>query len=347
MSSSNEEVREDSPSSEINYRRLFETARDGILILDGRTQKIIDSNESMTKLSGYSREQLSGQELLEIGFFKNAEKCRIAFAEINQKGCIFCEDAALQTKTGKNLDIEFSANIYQENERQFIQCHIRDITVRKAERERMAQTSVVLAQIAGKAASLGGWTIKLPERTLTWSDENCAIHEVPPGYQPTLEEGIGYYPEEYRAEVIRYVDNCIQNGTPYDFELPKYTAKGRLIWVRSIGAAVRDDEDKIIGVQGAFQDITSRKLAEIERESLIKELQSALAEVRTLREFLPICSYCKKVRDDQNYWLQIENYISVHTSTQFSHGICPDCYENLVPQIEKLKQRIGDTDALD
>jgi glucose-6-phosphate 1-dehydrogenase len=139
---------------------------------------------------------------------------------------------------------------------------------------------------------------------------------------------------------MRYVDNCAQDGTPYDFEMPKYTAKGRLIWVRSIGEAMRDEEGNIIGVQGAFQDITARKQVEAEREKLIKELQNALAEVRTLQEFLPICSYCRKVRDDANYWSQIESYISEHTHTKFSHSICPDCYEQEVtPQLEKLKRQ--------
>jgi hypothetical protein len=175
------------------------------------------------------------------------------------------------------------------------------------------------------------------------SDENCAIHDLPPGHTPTLEEGIGFFPPEQRAEVIRCVEACAQDGTPYDFELPKHTATGRLIWVRSIGEAVRDDTGKIVRLQGAFQDITQRKMAEVEREKLIEELQNALLEVRTLREFLPICSYCKKVRDDENYWSQIESYLSKHTSTKFSHGICPECYEMEVgPQLDEFKRRNTD-----
>ena len=224
---------------------------------------------------------------------------------------------------------------------------VMDITERHAAREQLAQRAALLAQVAGQVARLGGWTIELPERTLTWSDENCAIHEVPPGYKPTLEEGIGYFPPEHRAEVIRYVETCAREGTPYDFELPKYTAKGRLIWVRSIGEAVRDAEGKIIRLQGAFQDITKRKQVEAEREKLIKELQDALAEVKTLREFLPLCSYCKKVRDDQNYWSQIESYIARHTDTQFTHGICPECYEmKVAPELEKMRRRNSDRQDL-
>lgn len=119
-----------------------------------------------------------------------------------------------------------------------------------------------LSQIAGRIAKLGGWSIKLPEWDLTWSDENCAIHEVPPGYKPTLAEGIGYFPENYRDQVKRLVEKCAKDGTAYDFELPKYTAKGNLIWVRSIGEAIYDENGKIVGLQGAFQDISAQKKIE-------------------------------------------------------------------------------------
>lgn len=83
-------------------------------------------------------------------------------------------------------------------------------------------------------------------------------------------------------------------------------------------------------IYSVARDITARKLAEEERERLVAELQTALAEVRTLREFLPICSYCKRIRDDENYWHGVETYISRHTATQFSHGICPACYAQVV-----------------
>ena len=116
-----------------------------------------------------------------------------------------------------------------------------------------------LREVACRAARLGGWTIDLPARHLTWSDENCAIHDVPPGYQPTLEQGIELFPEEHRAEVRRKVEACERDGTPYEFELPKYTATGRLIWVHSFGEAVRDESGRIVRLQGAFQDITERK----------------------------------------------------------------------------------------
>ncbi|MGH9760679.1 MAG: response regulator, partial [Blastocatellia bacterium] len=75
-------------------------------------------------------------------------------------------------------------------------------------------------------------------------------------------------------------------------------------------------------------------------ESRIRELQEALDNVRTLETLLPICSYCKRIRDDRNYWAGVEEYISSHSDSKFSHGICPDCYMTIVePQIKNLGSR--------
>jgi PAS domain S-box-containing protein len=88
-------------------------------------------------------------------------------------------------------------------------------------------------------------------------------------------------------------------------------------------------------IYSVARDITARKRAEEDRERLVRELRAALAEVRTLREILPICSYCKQIRDDENYWQSVESYISKHTNTRFSHGICPSCFEKIVePQLD-------------
>src|SRR6185436_3858335 len=223
-------VFEDLRTSEARYRLLFESARDGILILDSDNLQIIDVNPFMAELLGYSPDELLGKELWEIGLFNDKDEIQIAFRQLQDVGYIRHEDVQLKSRSGEAREIEFVCNIYAEDNRQFIQCNVRDITERQAAREQAAQSAALLAQMAGKAARLGGWTIDLPERTLTWSDENCAIHDVPPGYKPTLEEGIGYFPPEYRAEVTRHVEECAREGTPYDFEFPKYTARGRLIW---------------------------------------------------------------------------------------------------------------------
>ena len=69
----------------------------------------------------------------------------------------------------------------------------------------------------------------------------------------------------------------------------------------------------------------------------VAELEDALARVKRLQGLLPICSYCKKIRNDRNYWQQLENYIGERSEAQFSHGICPDCFEKFArPELEKL-----------
>jgi PAS domain S-box-containing protein len=89
-------------------------------------------------------------------------------------------------------------------------------------------------------------------------------------------------------------------------------------------------------IYSVARDVTDLKQAEQERELLVSELQEALAEVSTLQEILPICSYCRKIRDDENYWHTVEGYISEHTSTRFSHSICPSCMKiHVEPQLKK------------
>ncbi len=93
------------------------------------------------------------------------------------------------------------------------------------------------------------------------------------------------------------------------------------------------DRDRCVAsVVCISKDITDRKRIEDERERLIQELREALAQVRNLSGLLPICASCKKIRDDQGYWTQIESYIHEHSEAKFSHGICPECREQLYPE---------------
>ena len=72
----------------------------------------------------------------------------------------------------------------------------------------------------------------------------------------------------------------------------------------------------------------------------IKELQSAMAQIKTLQGILPICTYCKKIRDDKQYWREVESYVATHTEAQFSHGICPDCYKKYIqPGLDKIEKK--------
>ena len=122
-------------ASELRYRRLFEAARDGILILDAASRKITDMNPYMVELLGFSPAELLGKELWEIGLLKDVQASQDAFRELEQKGYIRYEDLPLQTKEGRRREVEFVSNVYAEDGHQVIQCNIRDITERKRAEE--------------------------------------------------------------------------------------------------------------------------------------------------------------------------------------------------------------------
>ncbi|MFZ4438877.1 MAG: PAS domain S-box protein [Syntrophales bacterium] len=105
-------------------------------------------------------------------------------------------------------------------------------------------------------------------------------------------------------------------------------------WQQWTNRAFFDDKGRPARFQAIGQDITERKQAEETLKEEHRRLQQALDEVRTLRGIVPICSYCKNIRDDEGYWNQVEQYVSKHTDAKFSHGICPACFEREMKGIE-------------
>src|SRR4030042_1401492 len=118
-------------NSETRYRRLFEAARDGILILDAETGQIVDVNPFMLEILGYSREELLGKKLWEIGTFRDIEESKATSAELKSQGYVRYDDLPLVTKDGRKIAVEFVSNVYLVNHYKVIQCNIRDTTERK------------------------------------------------------------------------------------------------------------------------------------------------------------------------------------------------------------------------
>ncbi len=133
--------------SEIRYRRLFETAKDGILILDNDNGRISDANPFMSELLGYSHEQFAGKELWEIGLFSDKAANEAAVRELQEKGYIRYEHLPLETSRGLRVEVEIVANAYREDHHRVIQCNIRDITERSRLEKQMQEQTAALADL--------------------------------------------------------------------------------------------------------------------------------------------------------------------------------------------------------
>src|SRR5258705_4794548 len=138
-----------------------------------------------------------------------------------------------------------------------------------------------------------------------------------------------------RERTLRQNGEVRAGGRALGFENRYLCKDGSYRWFLWKGAP--DAPERTI--YSVARNITARKQAEEERERLVEELRGALAEVRTLQAILPICSYCRKIRDDENYWQTVEGYVARHTNSRFTHSVCPSCYEKeLEPQIGKLER---------
>jgi PAS domain S-box-containing protein len=131
-----------------------------------------------------------------------------------------------------------------------------------------------------------------------------------------------------------FIKKIETSGFAKDFEEKLRDKNGREMDCQITATVRRSVDGAINGYQGIIRDVTEIKKNQIEREELIADLQNALKEVKTLSGLLPICSHCKKIRDDNGYWNQIESYIHEHSEAEFSHGICQECAEKYYPDMD-------------
>lgn len=166
-------------------------------------------------------------------------------------------------------------------------------------------------------------------------------------YDNKIEEFTGYKKGDFDSRRMKWCDvilpedrerakekfiRGLETNNLYRREYRIKDKEGKIIWIHEKGHIVPDLNGQIDYVAGVFFNVTElkvarlkRKDAEAERVKLIGELQNALAQIKTLKGLLPICAHCKKIRDDQGYWQQMETFIRDHSQAEFSHGICPEC----------------------
>lgn len=166
-------------------------------------------------------------------------------------------------------------------------------------------------------------------------------------YNPLAEKFHGFTAKEVIGRTVQEIhtkeniaparfDEAIENirkKGEHSYIIEKST-EGGIRYIEARVSGIYDSKGELVGYANFSHDITESRKAEEERENLISQLKKALFEVETLSGLLPICSYCKKIRDDKGYWSQIETYIRKHSKAEFTHSICPECEKRALERLD-------------
>jgi len=251
--------------SEIRYRRLFEAANDGVILLDPGTRKITDANPFMIRLLGYPREQLVGKELFEIGLLKDESASREMFQMLKRQHEVRYDDLPLESQDGRHQEVEVVANLYDENGRQVIQCNIRDITERKLAEDVLRRNEALFSALI-EQAPVGVYVVDAGFRLLQVNPVGVsAFQNVNPLIGRDFSEIVHIiWPKRVADEVVEHFRHTLRTGESY--QSPGLTGLRRDIGTREIYEWQIERVTLPAGEHGVvcfFSNITERKKAEI------------------------------------------------------------------------------------
>ncbi len=246
-------------ASEEQYRRLFESAKDGILILNAETGCVVDANPFMTELTGYPRDHFLGRRLWEIGPLADVAASKASFAELQAKDYVRYEELPLKTRDGRKVDVEFISNVYLVNGKKVIQCNVRDITVRKR-----AEDELRLRERAIEAVSQGIIITDAsgPDNLITYASPGFTIltgYEIKEvlGRNCRFLQGPGTDPAS-----IALLRDAVRDGRSCAVELLNFRKDRSSFWNHVAISPVRDGDGRVTNFVGVQTDVTARRQLE-------------------------------------------------------------------------------------
>jgi two-component system, cell cycle sensor histidine kinase and response regulator CckA len=332
--------------SEEKYRTILETIEDGYFEVD-LAGNITFSNGSLSRMLGYSKDELLGMNNRQLMDKENARKVFETFNRVYMTGkSSKAYNQKLITKAGAELFIETSISLRRDRLGKPVgfQGIAKDITESK-QAEVELRKNYALLSIAERTAKFGGWSVDLTENRVVWSDEVAAIHEMPFGYSPPVNEGISFYAPEWQNTITKVFNDCAENGIPFDEEMEIITANRKRVWVRAIGEAVRDESGTIFRIQGAFQDITEQKKAEEklqEQDRLLRLISDNMTDYLVVSGFdLRIQYISKSVSTNSGY--TVEEMKELPFERQFTE----ESYIRLMKAVEEnlTPEKLGDPEC--
>jgi len=314
-------------ASELTYRRLFETAKDGILILDAETGMIVDVNPFLVELLGYSHAVFLGKKVWELGFFKDVIANEANFVELQQQEYIRYENMALETSDGRRIEVEFVSNVYLADGHKVIQCNIRDITERKAAEMEMSRLGAIVESsddaIFGTdmASIITSWN-KGAEKIFGYTSGDIVGTSI-----------MRLIPANWQEEENQILGKIKRGEYAGQLETLRQTKDGRLVDVSITASPIKDSTGKVIGMSKILRDIRVRK--EQEREiARLSRLYAALSQINqaivTLNNreelFAKICRVLVEVGKLRMAWV---GWLDAKTRRVIPVAQCGDCINYL------------------
>jgi PAS domain S-box-containing protein len=322
---------------ETRWRLLFENVPYVITELDPGGHILLTNRPS----GGMTPEQLVGTSIYDQVPDPLREPLRDAIERVVASGAPFNAESRIPTPDGDTWWLTRLVPVKRDDVVLFVVAIATDITARKRA-ERAVKASEERLALALDAAEDGVWDWDVASGHTVYNARWAEMLGFEAGdLEPHVETWRRLvHPEDERRVTFALAAHVNGATDNYEVEHRLRTKSGAWKWVLTRGKVVaRHADGRPLRITGTHQDIDVEKRASEERERLIAELQEALDRVRTLSGLLPICGSCKKIRDDAGYWQRIEAYISDHTGAQFSHGLCPQCADELHAE---LRDRYGE-----
>lgn len=267
-------------ASEQRFRNTFLGAATGVAIMTLQG-KFVEANPSYCNMLGYTQQELNTLDVEALTRAGEREKSAAELRElIDGRRETLTAERQYIGKNGRTVWARVSLSKLRDAAGQLtgIVAMTEDLTLKHEAEQKLHRTQALLS-MASHLSRLGAWQIDLPGHELTWSDEIRAIYELPTDATPSLEAALGFYAPEYRELVQELVTDCMTHGEPFDAEMQLITARGRRVWVRAVGEALRDEAGNITRLQGALQDIDAQKQAESRENALAQRLATTLESI--------------------------------------------------------------------